>query len=66
MEKTIETKYGEVTLRGAMIDVDGTNLCDGVEVKLDGELIAELLDRTFSSMEDLTAGEIEELIKNYV
>jgi hypothetical protein len=28
MEKTFETKYGEVILRNAMIDVDGTTLVD--------------------------------------
>ena len=64
MEKTIETKYGEVTLRDIVKDVDGTNLEDAVEVTLDGEVIAELMGGTFD--DDITAGETEELIKDYV
>ena len=63
MEKTFDTKFGEVTLRGAMIDTDGTNLSDGIEVKIEGKLISEVLDRTFCSVEDMTVKEVEEFVE---
>jgi hypothetical protein len=59
MEKTWNTNLGEVTLRGAMIDTDGTNLADGIEVKVDGKLVGEVLDMTFSQVEDMTDDEVE-------
>lgn len=37
MIKVVETEIGEVELRNAMIDLDGTNLEEGVEIKLGGE-----------------------------
>ncbi len=53
MEKTWDTPLGEVTLRGAMIDTNGTDLAEGIEVKIDGKLIGEVLDKTFSEVEDM-------------
>jgi phage tail sheath gpL-like len=43
MEKAFETKYGTITLRTAMFDVDGTTLIEGTEVVKDDEVIAELV-----------------------
>lgn len=62
MEKTFETKYGEVILRNAMIDVDGTNLVDGVEVKVDGHLVGEILD-SHLDFEEMTIKEVETLVE---
>jgi len=41
MEKTINTQeYGEVTVRNAMLeDPNGTDLHDGIEIKVGGTLI---------------------------
>ena len=64
MKKTIETKYGEVTLNSAMFDIDGTNLESGIELKIDGELKAELIGTDFCEVENLTITEVEELVKN--
>lgn len=61
MEKTFETKFGEITLRDVMIDTDGTNLESGIEVKLDGEVIGELIDLEFD--EDTTVEEVEEMVE---
>jgi len=41
MTKTVDTTTGEITLRNAMIDSDGTNLLEGVEISQDGEVIFE-------------------------
>jgi len=65
-QTTTDTKFGEVTLRGAMIDTDGTNLADGIEIKIDGELKAEVLDITFSQVEDFTVEEIESFVEEHV
>lgn len=59
MEKTFDTNLGKVTLRGAMIDTDGTNLADGIEVKIDNKLIGEVLDTTFGEVEDFNDDEAE-------
>jgi len=64
MEKVIDTVFGEVKLRGAMIDTDGTNLESGVEIKLDDELIGEVIGISYSSVEDMTVEEVEEFVEN--
>ena len=66
MEKTFETKYGNVSLRGVMIDTNGTDLVEGVEIKLEGEYIGEVWDRNFTDMEDLSIKVVEELVANTI
>jgi hypothetical protein len=63
MEKTFDTKFGEVTLRHAMIDTDGTNLADGIEIKIDGELVAEVLDQHLD-LDEITIEEVEEFVNS--
>lgn len=65
MEKTFETKFGEVSLRGAMIDTDGTNLVDGVEIKLEGKLIGEATGVTFGQVEDMEIEEVENFVEEH-
>lgn len=60
MEYKFDTKYGEVTLRNAMIDIDGTNLEEGVEVYLDGEYVNDMTGATPAS-EETTVEEAEKL-----
>lgn len=62
MEKTFETKYGEVILRNAMIDINGTDLVDGVEVKVDGHLVGEIID-SHLDFEEMTIKEVETLVE---
>lgn len=64
MEKTWQTALGEVTLRGAMLDVNGTDLCDGVEIKLDGNLIGETTKITFSDIEDWDEDQVELFVED--
>lgn len=59
MEKIFETKFGEITLRTAMLDINGTDLVSGIEIKLDGKLIGEIFG--FLDVEELTIEEVEEL-----
>jgi hypothetical protein len=59
MEYKFDTKYGEVTLRNAMIDVDGTNLEEGLELYLDGEYVNDMTGR--SAGEETTVEKAEEL-----
>lgn len=65
MEKKFDTVFGELTVRGAMLDVNGTDLCDGVEFKIDGELVGETTSVTFSQVEDMNDNEIEELVETH-
>lgn len=62
MESIVETKYGTVTVRNAMLDVNGTDLESGVEIKLDGKLIGELVGESFD-IDDYDEDEIEEAIE---
>lgn len=63
MEKTWDTALGNVTLRGAMIDIDGTNLADGIEVIIDNKLVKEVLYQTFGMVEDMTVEEVEHFVE---
>lgn len=42
MTKVIETKFGEVTLKDVMLDLDGTNLESGISLSFDEDLFAEI------------------------
>lgn len=65
MQKTFDTAIGEVTLRGAMIDINGTDLVSGVEIKLDGELIGEVFGVSFYQVEDMSTKEVETFVKKH-
>lgn len=43
MTKTVETSVGQAFMRNVMIDVDGCNLEEGVEIILGGEYIQEFV-----------------------
>ena len=63
--KKIETKYGEVTLKDVVHDVDGTNLVDAVEVELDGEVLGVLPGASFD--DGTTAEDAERILEeNYL
>jgi len=62
MEKKFDTIFGEVTVRDAMIDVNGTDLVDGVEFKIDEEYVGETTSLTFSQVDE---DNIEELVETY-
>ena len=63
MEKAFNTKkYGEVTVRNAMLDTDGTNLKDGIEItqfQRDFDLI-EICEHF--DVEEMTDEQVEKLI----
>lgn len=62
MTKSFDTKYGIVKIRPAMFDIDGTNLEEGIEVKLDDVLIGEVFGYSFNQVEDMTIAEVEQFI----
>ena len=61
--KKLETKYGEVKLRVVMIDIDGTNLEEGIEVSLNGELLGQVIEIDF---DDLTIADVEEIVEYFI
>jgi len=58
MTKKVETSIGEVELRNAMIDLDGTNLEEGVTVTSEGECIHEFVGQVDLEDEE----EVEQLL----
>ena len=54
--KVVKTKYGEVRLRNIMIDLDGSNLEEGIEISFENTIIEVL------GNEDLKVEEIEMII----
>lgn len=65
MTKLIETRFGEVTLRNVMLDLDGTNLVSGISLSFNKDVFAEIsgysIDDFGNDEEDLDL--LEELIK---
>lgn len=65
MKYTYDTTYGEVEFSSAVFDIDGTNLVEGTEVRLDGELVVEDKGTPVSTFDEMTTDEVEEyLLKN--
>lgn len=62
----IETKYGNVKLRVVMIDINGTDLCEGVEVKLDDELIGEGFNLQLDNIDELSVEEVEKIVERFL
>ena len=62
MIQTFEnTKFGEVTVRNIVIDVDGTNLEEGINISVIGsEEYVELLG--YQDIEDMTNEDVEEIL----
>jgi len=62
MIQTFEnTKFGEVTVRNIVIDVDGTNLEEGINISVIGsEEYIELLG--YQDIEDMTNEDVEEIL----
>ena len=65
MEKKFDTVYGEVKLRKAMIDTDGTNLADGIEIKINDKLKGEVLDMHID-LDEMTDEDAEVFVETYV
>ena len=62
MEKTFDTIYGEVKVKTAMIDTNGTDLCDGVDIYIDGKWVG---DTTSTLVDHVTEDNIEDLVETY-
>ena len=66
MKKTFETKFGEISLKNVMIDTDGTNLADGIEIRLEGVLIGETTDIKFHfDDEDVDIKDVEAFVEKH-
>jgi hypothetical protein len=61
MTKKVETSIGEVELRNVMIDLDGTNLEEGVTVTSEGECIHEFVGQVDLEDEE----EVEQLLMHF-
>jgi len=68
MEKTFDTKFGQILLRNAMIESEnGTDLNDGIEIKLDDELVGEVINFNFDFMdEDTSMEDVEYFVQHFV
>lgn len=61
--KIIESKYGEVEVRNAVFDVNGTDLVEGIEIKGDDIGLIEIYG--YYDVEDMDKKQVEKLIKKY-
>jgi len=62
MYAAFETSHGLVTVKNAMLDLDGTNLEEGIEIIGEHVELIELVG--YRSVEDMTIEEVETLIEN--
>ena len=61
MTKNFDTEtYGNVSVRNAMIDIDGTNLVEGIEISIGVSEMVEVAG--YHDLDELTADEVENLI----
>ena len=60
--RIVETSFGEVELRNVMIDTDGTNLVEGIEIE--GDEIDTIEVYGYYDIDELSVEEIEELIED--
>jgi hypothetical protein len=52
MERKFQTNYGEVTVKDCMIDLDGTNLEEGISIRsTDCEISLEIVGKTSDEMD---------------
>lgn len=63
-ELFFNTVHGELIIRSAMLDVDGTNLENGLEFKLDGKLIGETIGDNLDRFELMELEDVEKHIEN--
>lgn len=66
MNAKIDTIFGDAVVNDVMIDTDGTNLADGVEIKINGVVIAEIIGKTAEELKRLPVQEIEDLIDSHI
>lgn len=68
MKVTKETFHGTVEFSTAVFDLDGTNLEEGVEVRINDELVGELVGESLSRFEEMSDEEVEKFVedKEYV
>ena len=65
MSKIIKTQdYGEVEIRNAMFDIDGTTLEEGIEIK--GEEIGLIELYGWRDIEELSSDEVNEIINQNI
>ena len=62
MTKTFNCTYGEVTVRTAMFDTDGTNLEEGIEVK--GDEIGLIEVYGYYDVNEMTNEDVEIIISD--
>lgn len=63
MEVIKETFYGTVKFSVAVFDTDGTNLQDGVEVRVDDSLVGELPGEHLNKFEDMSEKDVEKFLE---
>lgn len=57
-------QYGDVEIKNVMVDVDGTNLVDGVEITFEDETFDTVTILGHIDLDELEADDVETLIEN--
>jgi hypothetical protein len=62
----VETKYGVVGLRYAMIEIDDHNLEEGIEVSLDDEYLGAVFNTSTFDVDEFSLAEVEEIVEEFI
>lgn len=65
MDITFETKYGTVNISTSMFEAGRHDLVEGVTVKIDDEIMAEVHGSYHFDEEETTVEEVEEFVKEH-
>jgi hypothetical protein len=63
LKNGVETKWGKIIIRDVVFDMDGTNLEDGLDIRLDGEVVGKAIGLTSRNFENMN--ELEEFIEEH-
>lgn len=63
--RAVETKFGLVNLRYALIDIDGYNLEEGIEVSLGKEYLGAVFNTSSFDVDEFSLAEVEEIVEQF-
>lgn len=63
--RAVETKYGLVNLRYALIEIDEHNLEEGIEVSLDEEYLGAVFNTSSFDVDEFSLAEVEEIVEQF-
>lgn len=63
--RAVETKYGLVNLRYALIEIDEHNLEEGIEVTVDGKYLGAVFNTSSFDVDEFPLEEVEKIVEEF-